>query len=680
MPHLTIAEIYQAARTAGFTPEQATTWTAIAMAESGGNTGALNDHGEYSMGLWQINVGPGVRHNVWGNLNDPVVNAKAAYDISHHGTDMRPWTTTHDANKGTSADYRMYLPQVEALTGVQGDDRGVGGYGSPLPPPLPSSGDPGLIPAGTTTGTLAYDQIDSGMPPGAQADDDRDGLTNAFERLSGTAVNSADTDHDSLSDAYELAVSHSNPTLADTDHDGLSDSTEAALGTSASSWDSDQDSLSDKVEVQYGSDPLHADTGDGTAPLPVAAMATTPGLVPAGTVPAVPDTTGGLAPAGTVPAVPSTTGAPQSFQGKDPWAKVNVDGETVDNFTAAALQAAAQEAGTHWHILQGSFTEDVSASGSTHAGGGVVDVSPTDGDWEGAVTALRKIGFAAWIRNVPGHASVGSGAHIHAVLMGDKLLSDQAAIQVQSYLHDDNGLAGSAPDDGPRQFIHNRFSWDGGVVDPTASLAGYDQIDVGQPVSPTDSDHDGLTDAFERLAGTNPHSMDSDHDGLSDAQEAIGTHTDPLSRDTDADGRSDRFEFLHHGDAGSLPGVAGVVGQGIFAENVRHGTHDFDHDGISNVVEHRLHLDPNSADTDHDGLSDSTELSLGTDPTMADSDHDGFSDAFEVQYGSDPLHSGVALPTTPDALGTTTGEPDPFGHDGTVPGLPDPLDTDPGAP
>ena len=49
---LSIREIYDAARSAGFTPHQAVTWTAISLAESGGRTGALNDHGEYSVGLW----------------------------------------------------------------------------------------------------------------------------------------------------------------------------------------------------------------------------------------------------------------------------------------------------------------------------------------------------------------------------------------------------------------------------------------------------------------------------------------------------------------------------------------------------------------------------------------------------------------------------------------------------
>jgi Lysozyme like domain len=40
-----------------FSPDQAATMTAIALAESGGNSGSHNPHGEDSKGLWQINVG-----------------------------------------------------------------------------------------------------------------------------------------------------------------------------------------------------------------------------------------------------------------------------------------------------------------------------------------------------------------------------------------------------------------------------------------------------------------------------------------------------------------------------------------------------------------------------------------------------------------------------------------------
>src|SRR4051794_12765049 len=250
---LGIRDIYEAARAAGFTPDQATTWTAIALAESGGETGAHNPVGEDSRGLWQINIR--VRKNVWGDLSDPYINAKAAYDISHHGRDMRPWTTTHASHAGTSTDYRTYLDDVSAVTGYAGDARGVDGYGSPLPEPLPPS-SPGLQTGPEPTG---YDRIDLGRDPQAQVDSDKDGLTDAFERLAGSSPDVADTDQDGLSDADEAAVTHTDPLLADTDRDTLSDAEEVALGTGGSTWDSDSDGASDGVEVKYHSDPLHAE-------------------------------------------------------------------------------------------------------------------------------------------------------------------------------------------------------------------------------------------------------------------------------------------------------------------------------------------------------------------------------------------------------------------------------------
>ncbi|MGA8246824.1 MAG: hypothetical protein WB797_07960 [Nocardioides sp.] len=608
---LDIREIYDAARAAGFTPDQATTWTAIAMAESGGRTDAHNPNGEDSFGLWQINVAPGVRKNVWGDLDDPYVNARAAYAISNHGTDMRPWTTTHASNAGSSADYRTYLGEVSAVTGFAGDDRGVEGYSSPLPDPLPPSS-----PATATS----YDVIDLGAQPGSDLDTDHDGLTDAFEARIGSNPELADTDGDGLSDAYEAGVSHTDPLLADTDGDTLTDSAEVALGTSPTSLDTDQDGLSDGLEIRSGYDPL-APQGDG-AQVGTSAMSTS-------SAPGWPTDSHGAA----ASAVETATAAvaPPSFRGGDPWAKVSVDGETVDNFTAAALQVAGQEAGTHWHILQGSFSTDVAASGSTHAGGGVVDVAPTDGDWEGAVTALRKIGFAAWIRNVPGHAYTGSGAHIHAVLIGDEQMSHQAALQVQDYLNDDNGLEGSAPDDGPRQFVHNRFSWDGAALDPTATVASYDQIDAGaRPGQVSDTDGDGLTDAFERAHGLDPLSADTDHDGRGDGMELL-SGTSPLVADA---------------TAGGVGGIAAPAAEAASLNGLDPAGDD-DGDHLSNAFEIEHGLDPRSADTDHDGLTDATELALGTDPTAVDSDLDGFTDHAELQFGTDPL---VAEPNASGAL------------------------------
>ena len=353
-------------------------------------------------------------------------------------------------------------------------------------------------------GGRSFDAIDLGRQPDSNLDRDHDGLTDAFERMIGSSPAAADSDQDGLSDAYEAAVSHTSPLLADTDADTVSDSAETALGTSSTT--------------------AATGTADGTA------WGAT----------SMPGSTGmpGTSPAGES----GVTVAAQNFQGKDPWAKVSLDGKTVDNFTAAALQSASTEAGTDWHVLQGSFSTDVAASGSTHAGGGVIDVAPTNVDWDGAVTALRKIGFAAWIRNVPGHGHAGSGEHIHAVLMGDKQMSDQAAIQVQSYLNDDNGLAGSTPDDGPRQFVNNRFSWEdmngasAGVIpgmdtsDPLDGAAAYDQIDAGAALGQVgDTDGDGLSDVFERTYGLNPVAADSDLDGTADGLQLL-RGTNPRGR------------------------------------------------------------------------------------------------------------------------------------------------------
>ena len=62
-----------------------------------------------------------------------------------------------------------------------------------------------------------------------------------------------------------------------------------------------------------------------------------------------------------------------------------------------------------------------------------------------------------------------------------------------------------------------------------------------------DSDHDGLSDVFERLVGTDAARIDSDGDGLTDGYEA-NTGTDPLSTDTDRDGFTDGLEVGQRGN------------------------------------------------------------------------------------------------------------------------------------
>jgi hypothetical protein len=114
---LTPAAIYQIARSAGFSSITAIVATAVALAESGGNPRAHNPvPPDDSYGLWQINMigamGP-ERRAAFGlssneQLYDPLTNARAAYAISHGGTNFRPWTTF------TSGAYLSHLGVAKA--------------------------------------------------------------------------------------------------------------------------------------------------------------------------------------------------------------------------------------------------------------------------------------------------------------------------------------------------------------------------------------------------------------------------------------------------------------------------------------------------------------------------------------------------------------------------------------
>lgn len=96
---------------------------------------------------------------------------------------------------------------------------------------------------------------------------------------------------------------------------------------------------------------------------------------------------------------------------------------------------------------------------------------------------------------------------------------------------------------------------------------------------------------------------DNDGDGLTNAEEAAA-RTNPDNPDTDGDGVNDGAE-VHR----KVGGVAAPT-------------------------------DPLRADTDNDGLSDGAEATRGTDPLLADSDGDGFPDGQEALHGSDPTVVG----------------------------------------
>src|SRR5690349_12941670 len=155
MPRFTAEQIYAFARQAGFSPDQATTMTAVALAESGGDSRSHATVGEDSRGLWQINAASHPDLAARFDLYDPAQNAQAAYLASHNGTDVSPRTTTHG---GLGARYLRFKDDAQAAAVAYGDgpSRGVWtgtiGYGHPLSPGDPSGGKP---PAATPTDTHA---------------------------------------------------------------------------------------------------------------------------------------------------------------------------------------------------------------------------------------------------------------------------------------------------------------------------------------------------------------------------------------------------------------------------------------------------------------------------------------------------------------------------------------------
>ncbi len=180
---------------------------------------------------------------------------------------------------------------------------------------------------------------------------------------------------------------------------------------------------------------------------------------------------------------------------------------------------------------------------------------------------------------------------------------------VLTHIKDDTGASLTGGSSSPGQITTANTdqlagSAHAGAADPVpattgAGTSGY-ALQAGPPVSAggVDSDHDGLTDAFEKSIGTDPNNPDSDHDGLTDGYEVIHSHTNPLAADSDHDGLTDSFE-------------------------VSFGT------------------DPNDPDSDHDGFTDSYEVKYGTNPL-------GSGPAGPDVGATDPADAGHHAPVGPD--------------------------------
>ncbi|MDQ7075705.1 MAG: hypothetical protein Q9O24_11270 [Gammaproteobacteria bacterium] len=148
---------------------------------------------------------------------------------------------------------------------------------------------------------------------------------------------------------------------------------------------------------------------------------------------------------------------------------------------------------------------------------------------------------------------------------------------------------------------------DGDGINDQLDPANNDVCNPDNTVAACDVDGDGLTNAQEALAGTNPNLADSDGDGINDGVEVGANPASPI--DTDNDGIIDALE-----------------------SNIT----DSDNDGVVDQLDKNNNnacLPSNlvsACDSDGDGLSDGFEISIGTNPNLADSDGDGINDGVEV--------------------------------------------------
>ena len=162
-----------------------------------------------------------------------------------------------------------------------------------------------------------------------------------------------------------------------------------------------------------------------------------------------------------------------------------------------------------------------------------------------------------------------------------------------------------------------------------------------------DKDSDGLINLQEYLNGTNPSVADTDGDGWNDYREVMVERTNPLVFDvidSDHDGMSDAWEDTY----------------GLNKNNAADAATDTDSDGLTNLQEFQVATNPTLADTDSDSVSDGVDNcrtlananQLNTDGDVlgnacdTDDDNDGVADTSDAF----PLNAAASVDSDLDGV------------------------------
>ncbi|MFK8014658.1 MAG: hypothetical protein AB8G17_04405 [Gammaproteobacteria bacterium] len=327
--------------------------------------------------------------------------------------------------------------------------------------------------------------------------------------------------------------------------------------------DSDQDGISDVVErATHGSDPFSADTdGDGA----------TDGIeIAAGSNPLVADSDG--------------DGLSDGFEianGLNP----NATGDEMLDLDNDGLTNAEEQASGSNPLEADSDEDGIEDGVEVNDLGTDPALSDTDGDELDDGAEVNVHATNPLIQDTDGDGLL-DGAEVNTYSTDPALAdtdSDGLSEAAELFTHDTNPLVADSDGDELRDGFEVRYDFD-----PNNASDGAGDVDG-----------DGLSNAQEDAAGSDPRSADGDADGLSDVEEIGVYQTDPLNADSDADNLGDAFEVAFGFDP-LAPGET---------------LNDPDGDGLTNVVEQANGTSPIRLDSDGDGVDDGTEIRiLGTDP------------------------------------------------------------------
>jgi uncharacterized repeat protein (TIGR01451 family)/MYXO-CTERM domain-containing protein len=477
-----------------------------------------------------------------------------------------------------------------------------------------------------------------------------------------------DTDGDGLSDNQEIALG-TNPNDIDTDDDGVSDFNEPNRGV-----DSDGDGLINALDADSDNDGLFDGTELGVAtPIGTAANGTdiskghfiADADINTKTDPLNPDTDGGGKKDGNEDA---NHNGRQDGTETDPTLTHGADDNTNPNIDTDGDGLSDAE-----ELLLGSNPNDIDTDDDGVADGaepnpaedtdrdGLVNVLDPDSDNDGLFDGTES-GVAA---------PIGTAANGTDISKGHFIADADTTTKTNPLLADTDG---GGVKDGNEDTNHNGKQ-DAGETDPRLGRGADDNVAANR-----DTDGDGISDAAERLLGTDPNDIDTDDDGVSDGTEpnyADDTDSDglinALDPDSDNDGLFDGTElgvvnplgtptngtdrskghFIADADPGTRTNpLLADTDRG----SVKDGNEDANHNGRKDGTE----TDPTlthgaddvsnqNLDTDGDGISDRAELALGSNPNDIDTDDDGVADGAEANYADDTDGDGLINILDPDA-------------------------------